>query len=84
MRELKLSYLVPATTLARKAFYALGRGSVFTNNYENCHTVKAYRTQSLERDRDIKNSIVNFLTDNGYECVTAHLTDHGIIVRIPK
>jgi hypothetical protein len=84
MRELQLSRLVPATTLARKGFYALGRNMVFTNNYVNCHTVKAYRTKSFERDCDIKNSIVKFLTDNGYERVTAHLTGHGIIVRIPK
>ena len=83
MREFQLSRLIPATMLARKGLYALGRKQVFTNNYKNCHTVKAYRTGNAG-DIEIKASIVKFLTDNGYECVTAHLTNRAIIIRIPK
>ena len=83
MRELDLNRLIPATTLIRKAFYALGRSSVYTNNYENCHTVKAYRTGNAG-DIEIKASIVKFLTDNGYTGVSSHLTKRAIIIRIPK
>ena len=90
MRELELSRLIPATTLIRKAFYALGRSSVYTNNYENCHTVKAYSTGSDVRDAEIVNSILKLMDDCGYECVTAHMTESqwnrspAIIIRIPK
>lgn len=83
MRELELSRLIPATTLARKGLYALGRKEVYTNCYENCHTVKAYRTGNAGDD-EIKDSVVKFLTDNGYECVSAHLTKNAIIIRIAR
>ena len=83
MRELDLNRLVPATLIARKAFYALGRRTVYTNSYSNCHTVKAYRTGNAG-DIEIKASIIKFLADNGYTGVSAHLTKHAIIIRIPK
>ena len=90
MRELSLTALIPATTIARRGFYALGRSSVYTNNYENCHTVKAYSTGSDVRDAEIVNSILKLMADCGYECVTAHMTESqwnrspAIIIRIPK
>jgi hypothetical protein len=83
MRELDLNRLVPATLIARRGFYALGRKSVFTNSYRDCHTVKAYRTGNAG-DIEIKASIIKFLADNGYTGVSAHLTKRAIIIRIPK
>jgi hypothetical protein len=94
MRELDLNRLVPATLIARKAFYALGRSDVWTNNYKNCRTVKAYGSGSDVRDAQIVSSITKLLADNGYNGVTAHLTEApskyrkyrpgAIIIRIPK
>ena len=83
MRELSLTALVPATTIARRGFYALGRKTVYTNSYKDCHTVKAYRTGNAG-DIEIKASIIKFLADNGYKGITAHLTKRAIIIRIPK
>ncbi len=83
MRELSLTALIPATTIARRGFYALGRKLVYTNSYSNCHTVKAYRTGNAG-DIEIKASIIKFLADNGYTGVSAHLTKRAIIIRIPK
>ena len=83
MRELSLTALIPATTIARRGFYALGRKLVFTNSYRDCHTVKAYRTGNAG-DIEIKASIIKFLADNGYTGVSAHLTKGAIIIRIPK
>ena len=39
MREVSVSAIIPATLMARKAFYALGRKTVYTNSYKDCHTV---------------------------------------------
>ena len=91
MREVALQAMVPATLLARRAFYALGRKSVWTNNYKSCKTVKAYQTGSLARDVDIALSVIKTLTDLGYKGVKYDFT-HGdggwtkgaIIIRIPK
>jgi hypothetical protein len=84
MRELSLTALVPATTIARRGFYALGRKLVFTNSYSNCHTVKAYRTGSINRDLEILSSINNFLIKNGYSGATTSMTKRAMIIRIPK
>jgi len=91
MRELSVSAIIPATLMARKAFYALGRSDVYTNSYKDCHTVKAYRTVSDIRDAQIAESITLLMEANGYKAVTAHLTESSngytlgaIIIRIPK
>jgi len=91
MREVSVSAIIPATLMARKAFYALGRSNVYTNSYKECHTVKAYGSGSDVRDAQIVNSITKLLADNGYKGVTAHLTEApskyrlgAIIIRIPK
>jgi hypothetical protein len=90
MREVSVSAIIPATLMARKAFYALGRKTVYTNSYKDCHTVKAYRTGNAG-DIEIKSSVVKLLQNLGYKGVTAHLTDDpseyrrgAIIIRIPK
>jgi len=90
MREVALQAMIPATLLARRAFYALGRKTVYTNSYNDCHTVKAYRTGN-GGDVEIKSSIVKLLQDNGYKGITSHLTNDpsnyrrgAIIIRIPK
>jgi hypothetical protein len=90
MREVSVSAIIPATLMARKAFYALGRSNVYTNSYKECHTVKAYRTGNAG-DIEIKASVVKLLQDNGYKGITAHLTEApskyrlgAIIIRIPK
>ena len=83
MREVSISAIIPATLMVRKAFYALGRKTVYTNSYKDCHTVKAYRTGNAG-DIEIKASIIKFLADNGYTGVSAHLTKRAIIIRIPK
>jgi hypothetical protein len=84
MREVAISSLFPASTVARKAFYALGRKLVYTNSYKNCNTVKAYSTRSSVRDAEIVYSVVKLLSDSGYEQITANVTDRAIIIRIPK
>ena len=95
MRELDLNRLVPATLIARKAFYALGRSDMYTNNYKECHTVKAYSSGSLARDNEIIKSIVKFMTDNGYSGIKGYVNFNSgregyggirdsIIIRIPK
>jgi hypothetical protein len=91
MREVSVSAIIPATLIARKAFYALGRSDVYTNNYRDCHTVKAYRTGSDIRDQQIIDTIVKLANETGYKNVSAHLTESSngytlgaMIVRIPK
>lgn len=85
---MKISNLIPATLVARRAFYALGRKIVYTNNYKDCHTVKAYRTGSSNTDTKFGDSVVDLLQKNGYKNVTWHVTEAditgGIIIRIPK
>jgi hypothetical protein len=83
MREVSISAIIPATLMARKAFYALGRRLVYTNSYKDCHTVKAYRTGNAG-DIEIKASIVKLMKDSQYNGITAHLTKRAIIIRIPK
>jgi ribosomal protein L21E len=83
MREVSIPAIIPATLMARRAFYALGRSFVYTNSYKDCHTVKAYRTGNAG-DIEIKASIVKLMKDNEYNGITAHLTKRAIIIRIPK
>ena len=83
MREVSISAIIPATLMVRKAFYALGRKTVYTNSYKDCHTVKAYRTGNAG-DIEIKASVVKLMKDNGYKGITAHLTKRAMIIRIPK
>ena len=96
MREVPITSLFPATLVARRAFYALGRKTVYTNNYKNCHTVKAYSTQSDARDAEIALSIVKMMKESGYN-VSTHMTEKpsgryskygrgkgAIIIRIAK
>ena len=91
MREVSIPAIIPATLMARRAFYALGRSFVYTNSYKDCHTVKAYRTGNAG-DIEIKASVVKLMQDNGYKGITAHLTEAqatyrgkgAIIIRIPK
>ena len=91
MREVPITSLFPATLVARRAFYALGRKTVYTNNYKNCHTVKAYSTQSDVQDAEIAQSIVKLMKESGYN-VSTHMTDFpaghysrgAIIIRIAK
>ena len=91
MREVPITSLFPATLVARRAFYALGRKNVYTNNYKNCHTVKAYSTKSDVQDAEIAQSIVKLMKEIGYN-VSSHMTDFpaghyglgAIIIRIPK
>ena len=81
--NLTVANLIPATLMVRKAFYALGRKTVYTNSYKDCHTVKAYRTGNAG-DIEIKASVVKLMKDNGYKGITAHLTKRAMIIRIPK
>ena len=84
MREVSISAIIPATLMARKAFYALGRKTVYTNSYKDCHTVKAYRTGSGYQDLEIQASIFKLLSQNGYTGVSTNATERAIIIRIPK
>jgi hypothetical protein len=85
---MNISTLIPATLVARRAFYAHGRSFVYTNNYKDCHTVKAYRTGSSELDIKIASDIIQILRKSGYFGITTHFTEGvrsgGIIIRIPK
>jgi hypothetical protein len=84
MREVSIPAIIPATLMARRAFYALGRKTVYTNSYKDCHTVKAYRTGSGYRDLEIQASIFKLLSQNEYNGVTTSMTKRAIIIRIPK
>ncbi len=92
MREVSIPAIIPATTVARRAFYALGRRFVYTNNYKNCRTVKAYRTNSVELDIKIASEVTNLLKDLGYKGISVDFTEAqstyrgrgAIIIRIPK
>ena len=86
--NLTVATLIPATLIARRAFYALGRKLVYTNNYKDCHTVKAYRTGSSNTDTEFADRVSEVLWMAGHRNTTWHVTDGertgGIIIRIPK
>ena len=92
MKRVSITTLLPATIVARRAFYALGRKTVYTNNYKNCRTVKAYRTGSIQHDSMIASEVTNFLKDLGYKGISVDFTEAqstyrgrgAIIIRIPK
>ena len=92
MKQVSITNVLPATIVARRAFYALGRKTVYTNNYKNCRTVKAYRTDSIEQDVKIVHEITTLLRDLGYKGIGADFTfpqdtyrgRGAIIIRIPK
>ena len=86
--NLTVANLIPATLIARRAFYALGRKSVYTNNYKDCHTVKAYRTGSNNTDTEFADRVCEVLWMAGHRNATWHVTNGersgAIIIRIPK
>jgi len=90
--NLTVASLIPATLIARRAFHALGRRFVYTNNYKNCRTVKAYRTGSIQHDSMIASEVTNLLKDLGYKSISVDFTEAqatyrgqgAIIIRIPK
>jgi hypothetical protein len=88
MREVSISAIIPATLMARRAFYALGRRLVYTNSYKDCHTVKAYRTGSNNTDTEFADKVCEVLWMAGHRNTTWHVTDGersgAIIIRIPK
>lgn len=85
---LNVASIIPATLIARKAFYALGRQRVYTNNYKDCRTVKAYRTGSSNKDTEFADEVVEVLWKAGHRNTTWHVTggerSGAIIIRIPK
>ena len=86
--NLTVASLIPATLIARKAFYALGRQRVYTNSYKDCHTVKAYRTGSNNTDTEFADKVSEVLWMAGHRNTTWHVTggerSGAIIIRIPK
>ena len=73
--NLTVANLIPATLIARRAFYALGRKSVYTNNYKDCHTVKAYRTGSNNTDTEFADRGCEVLWMAGHRNATWHVTN---------
>jgi hypothetical protein len=88
MREVSIPAIIPATLIARRVFYANGRRLVYTNNYKNCRTVKAYRTGSTDQDVKMVHEITTLLRNLGYNGISANFTkgvrSGAIIIRIPK
>jgi hypothetical protein len=90
MEKVLITKVLPATIVARRAFYALGRRTVYTNNYKECRTVKAYRTNYVELDIKIASEVTNLLKGLGYKGISVDFTKAqatyrgAIIIRIPK
>jgi hypothetical protein len=90
--NLTVASLIPATLIARRVFRANGRDIVYTNNYKNCRTVKAYRTGSTDLDVKMVHEITTLLGNLGYNGISANFTQAqatyrgrgAIIIRIPK